>query len=66
MCEFKIQELSLFNYRRFENKKFILNPRMNVFLKLGRNKTAAEFTVKAPFINRKNRFIEIHLRYLLN
>ena len=31
MCEFKIQELSLFNYRRFENKKFILNPRMNVF-----------------------------------
>jgi len=39
---------------------------INVFLKLGRNKTAAEFTVKAPFINRKNRFIEIHLRYLLN
>jgi recombinational DNA repair ATPase RecF len=31
MCEFKIQELSLFNYRRFENKTFTLNPGMNVF-----------------------------------
>lgn len=41
MCEFKIQELSLFNYRRFENKKFILNPRMNVFAgKNGSGKTA--------------------------
>lgn len=40
MCEFKIQELSLFNYRRFENKKFILNPRMNVFVgKNGSGKT---------------------------
>ena len=27
-CEFKIQELALFNYRRFENKKFMLNPRI--------------------------------------
>lgn len=40
MCEFKIQELSLFNYRRFENKKFTLNPRMNVFAgKNGSGKT---------------------------
>lgn len=40
MCEFKIQELSLFNYRRFENRKFILNPRMNVFAgKNGSGKT---------------------------
>lgn len=31
MCEFKIQELALLNYRRFENEKFTLNPRMNVF-----------------------------------
>ena len=40
MCEFKIQELSLFNYRRFKNKKFTLNPRMNVFAgKNGSGKT---------------------------
>ena len=40
MCEFKIQELSLFNYRRFENEKFTLNPRMNVFAgKNGSGKT---------------------------
>lgn len=40
MCEFKIQELALFNYRRFENKKFVLNPRMNVFAgKNGSGKT---------------------------
>ncbi|MDO4439296.1 MAG: AAA family ATPase [Eubacteriales bacterium] len=40
MCEFKIQELTLFNYRRFENKKFILNPQMNVFAgKNGSGKT---------------------------
>ena len=40
MCEFKIQELSLFNYRRFENKIFTLNPRMNVFAgKNGSGKT---------------------------
>lgn len=40
MCEFKIQELALFNYRRFENKKFMLNPRMNVFAgKNGSGKT---------------------------
>lgn len=32
MCEFRIEELSLFNYRRFENKKFTLNSRMNVFV----------------------------------
>ncbi len=32
MCEFKIQELALLNYRRFENEKFTLNPRMNVLL----------------------------------
>lgn len=31
MCEFKIQELNLVNYRRFENKTFKLNPQMNVF-----------------------------------
>lgn len=31
MCEFKIQELGLRNYRGFDNKKFVLNPRMNVF-----------------------------------
>ena len=41
MCEFKIQELSLFNYRRFENKTFTLNPGMNVFAgKNGSGKTA--------------------------
>ena len=41
MCEFRIQELSLFNYRRFENKKFTLNPRMNVFVgKNGSGKTS--------------------------
>lgn len=40
MCEFNIQELTLFNYRRFENKKFTLNPRMNVFAgKNGSGKT---------------------------
>ena len=40
MCEFKIQELALFNYRRFENKEFMLNPRMNVFAgKNGSGKT---------------------------
>ena len=40
MCEFKIQELSLCNYRRFENKTFTLNPRMNVFAgKNGSGKT---------------------------
>ncbi len=40
MCEFNIQEISLFNYRRFENKKFALNPRMNVFAgKNGSGKT---------------------------
>ena len=32
MCEFKIQELGLRNYRRFDKKKFVLNPRMNVLL----------------------------------
>ena len=38
MCEFKIQELALLNYRRFE--KFTLNPRMNVFAgKNGSGKT---------------------------
>ena len=41
MCEFRIQELSLFNYRIFENKKFTLNPRMNVFVgKNGSGKTS--------------------------
>ena len=41
MCEFRIQELSLFNYRRFENQKFTLNPRMNVFVgKNGSGKTS--------------------------
>lgn len=40
MCEFKIQELALFNYRRFENREFMLNPRMNVFAgKNGSGKT---------------------------
>ena len=41
MCEFRIQELSLFNYRRFEDEKFTLNPRMNVFVgKNGSGKTS--------------------------
>lgn len=41
MCEFRIQELSLFNYRIFENKKFTLNPRMNVLVgKNGSGKTS--------------------------
>ena len=31
MCEFNIQEIELFNYRQFEDKKFVLNSRMNVF-----------------------------------
>ena len=31
MCEFKIEELILANYRRFENKTFKLNPQMNIF-----------------------------------
>ena len=40
MCEFKIQELNLANYRRFENETFKLNPRMNVFAgKNGSGKT---------------------------
>ena len=40
-CIVRIQELSLFNYRRFENKKFTLNPRMNVFVgKNGSGKTS--------------------------
>ena len=41
MCEFKIQELGLRNYRGFDNKKFVLNPRMNVFAgKNGSGKTS--------------------------
>ena len=40
-CIVRIQELSLFNYRRFENKKFTLNPGMNVFVgKNGSGKTS--------------------------
>lgn len=40
-CIVRIQELSLFNYRRFENKKFTLNSRMNVFVgKNGSGKTS--------------------------
>ncbi|WP_455721993.1 AAA family ATPase [Agathobacter sp.] len=41
MCEFKIRELTLYNYRRFENEKFTLNPQMNVFVgKNGSGKTS--------------------------
>lgn len=41
MCEFKIQELGLRNYRGFDNKKIVLNPRMNVFAgKNGSGKTS--------------------------
>ena len=40
MCEFNIQEIELFNYRQFEDKKFVLNSRMNVFAgKNGSGKT---------------------------
>ena len=41
MCEFKLVELELFNFRSFENQKFELNPQMNVFAgKNGSGKTA--------------------------
>ena len=29
MCEFNIQEIELFNYRQFEDKKFVLNSRID-------------------------------------
>lgn len=37
MCEFKIQKLALFNYRRFENKRIVVtirerNPQNNGFI----------------------------------
>lgn len=41
MCEFKILELEISNFRKFENTKFILNEQMNVFAgKNGSGKTA--------------------------
>ena len=59
MCEFKIQELALLNYRRFENEKFTLNPRMNVFAgKNGSGKTtvleAANVMLGAYLAGREN------------
>ena len=44
-CIVRIQELSLFNYRRFENKKFTLNPRMNVFV--GKNESGKTSVLEA-------------------
>lgn len=42
MCNFSIKELTVTNYRKFEQKTFQLNPTMNVFAgKNGSGKTAA-------------------------
>ena len=42
MCNFRIKELTVTNYRKFEKKTFQLNPTMNVFAgKNGSGKTAA-------------------------
>ena len=42
MCNFRIKELTVTNYRKFERKTFQLNPKMNVFAgKNGSGKTAA-------------------------
>lgn len=42
MCNFRIKELTVTNYRKFEQKTFHLNPTMNVFVgKNGSGKTAA-------------------------
>jgi predicted ATP-binding protein involved in virulence len=42
MCNFRIKELTVTNYRKFEQKTFQLNPTMNVFAgKNGSGKTAA-------------------------
>ncbi|MFR2605396.1 MAG: AAA family ATPase [Waltera sp.] len=41
MCEFKLEELEVFNFRKFENERYKLNPQMNVFAgKNGSGKTA--------------------------
>ena len=41
MCKLRIEELRLFNYRKFPEKTFKLNPQMNVFAgKNGSGKTA--------------------------
>lgn len=40
MCEFKLEELEVFNFRKFENERYKLNPQMNVFAgKNGSGKT---------------------------
>lgn len=31
MCEFRLEELELYNFRKFEEKTYKLNPQMNVF-----------------------------------
>ena len=42
MCNFRIKELTVTNYRKFEQRTFHLNPTMNVFAgKNGSGKTAA-------------------------
>ena len=42
MCNFRIKELTVTNYRKFEQETFPLNPTMNVFAgKNGSGKTAA-------------------------
>ena len=45
MCEFNIQEIELFNYRQFEDKKFALNSRMNVFA--GKNSSGKTTVLEA-------------------
>lgn len=45
MCEFNIQEIELFNYRQFEDKKFVLNSRMNVFA--GKNSSGKTTVLEA-------------------
>lgn len=41
MCEFRLEELELYNFRKFEEKTYKLNPQMNVFAgKNGSGKTA--------------------------
>lgn len=46
MCEFKLEELEVFNFRKFENERYKLNPQMNVFA--GKNGSGKTAVLEAP------------------